>query len=74
MEKRKQRSRETSASLIDAEKSHHNVPIEMLWKEMENMDINLILFKANIKIFEKNAKRITIGSKLTEVFQNYERS
>jgi hypothetical protein len=45
------------------------VPIEILWKEMENTDINPVLIDTAINLYEKNITGIKIDSKLTEEFQ-----
>jgi hypothetical protein len=53
-------------ALTDLEKAHDSVPKEILWKEMENVDINPTLIESIINPYEKNTRRIKKGIKLTE--------
>jgi hypothetical protein len=66
IEKRVQRGRETHVASVDLEKACDSVPIETLWKEMENIRVNPILIEATLNLYEKNTARKTIGSKLTK--------
>jgi hypothetical protein len=45
-----------------------DVPIEIIWKEMENIDINPILIKATTNLYKKNTT-IKVRSKLTKEFK-----
>jgi hypothetical protein len=38
---------------MDLEKLYDNITIEILWTEMENIDINPPLFEATINLHEK---------------------
>jgi hypothetical protein len=55
--------------LTDLEKAYDNIPMEILWKEIENININPVLIEATINHYEKNTTRIKICSKLMEEFQ-----
>jgi hypothetical protein len=65
----KMRYRETHVALIDLEKAYDNIHIEILWKKVENINVNPILIEVTINLYEKNNRRIKTGSKLTEEFR-----
>ncbi|KAF2880083.1 hypothetical protein ILUMI_26095 [Ignelater luminosus] len=67
IEKKLERNRTTHLVFIDLQKAYDNIPIEKLWKALQNTNINYTLVKAVQNLYNDMKSTAKIGNKTSEL-------